>query len=68
MPPLEPVALKKWIIAKRDAQKKLGRELRKMSIELGKGKTTIAEYLENTGYAEQDLATDDELMNKYGVN
>jgi hypothetical protein len=68
MPPLEPVALKKWIITKRAAQKKLGRELRTMSIALGKGKTTIAEYLEKTGYAEKDIATDDDLMNKYGVN
>lgn len=66
-PPLQPKELRKWIVAKQSAQKKLGRELRNMSISLGKGKTTVTEYLENTGYAEQDLATDDDLMNKYGL-
>lgn len=57
-PPLEPVALRKWLVEKRDSQKKLGQELRKMSIALGKGKMTVAEYMERTGYAESEMSLD----------
>ncbi len=44
--------LRKWLVRKRDAQLKLQRELREMAITLGKGKTTLAEYLEKKGYSE----------------
>ena len=57
-PPLEPVALRKWLVEKRDAQKKLGRELRKMSIALGRGNMTATEYMEKTGYAEAEMSLD----------
>ncbi len=67
MPPLEPVALRKWLVTKKKAQQKLGAELLKMAVKLGKGKTTIADYLESVNYAEKDLSTDEELLNKYGL-
>ncbi len=43
---LQPKDLRKWLVDRKKAKQKLGRELRKMAISLGKGKTTIAEYLE----------------------
>ena len=43
---MKPVALRKWLVSRRDAKRKMARELNKMAITLGKGKTTIAEYLE----------------------
>lgn len=43
---LKPKALRTWLTDRKKAQQKLGRELRKMAITLGKGKTTISEYLE----------------------
>tara|TARA_R110000751_G_scaffold73408_1_gene148446 strand:+ start:23117 stop:24259 length:1143 start_codon:yes stop_codon:yes gene_type:complete len=42
----QPKELKKWLTDRKAAKTKLARELTKMSIQLGKGKTTIAEYLE----------------------
>ena len=48
---LEPKALKKWLQDKKKAQQKLGSELYKMATTLGKGKTTIAEYLEQNNYS-----------------
>jgi hypothetical protein len=48
---LPPKELKSWLIDKRKAQKKLARELKKMAIELGKGKVTPAEYLEKVGHS-----------------
>lgn len=48
---LEPKALKKWLQDKKKAQQKLGSELYKMATTLGKGKTTIAEYLEKNNYS-----------------
>jgi len=48
---LEPAALKDWLIKKKKAQQKLGSELYKMATTLGKGKTTVAEYLEQNNYS-----------------
>lgn len=47
---LEPKALKQWLLDKKAAQKKLGNELYKMATSLGKGKMTVAEYLESNNY------------------
>lgn len=43
---LNPKELKKWLTDRKKAKTKLANELTKMAITLGKGKTTIAEYLE----------------------
>ena len=45
---LKPKALRKWLVDRKQAQKKLARELSSMAIKLGKGKTTIPEYLEQS--------------------
>lgn len=52
--------LKDWLVRKRDAQLKLRQELRRMAVTLGRGKTTLSEYLEDSGYKEgaaQDSGT-----------
>ena len=60
---MKPVALRKWLVSRRDAKRKMARELNKMAITLGKGKTTIAEYLEKNATmgagisSNQDIAT-----------
>ncbi len=43
---MEPKALREWVVGRKKAKQKLARELNKMAISLGKGKVTIAEYLE----------------------
>ncbi|ANJ65525.1 putative ejection protein [Pseudoalteromonas virus vB_PspP-H6/1] len=48
---LEPKELKQWLSDKKKAQQKLGNELYKMATGLGKGKMTIAEYLEKNNYS-----------------
>lgn len=58
---MEPKALKLWLTKRRDAKKKMARELNKMAITLGKGKVTIAEYLEKNTTAkepQQDSSAD----------
>ncbi len=42
---LNPKQLRKWLGERKIAKTKLANELSKMAIELGKGKTTVAEYL-----------------------
>lgn len=43
---MEPKQLRKWLVNRKKAQGKLAKELTKMAITLGKGKTTMAEYAE----------------------
>lgn len=65
---LPPKELKQWLQGKKKAQQKLGSELRKMAIELGKGETTISEYLQKVGYSEQgDPRSDDDILSQYGL-
>jgi len=61
---LQPKALKTWLGARIKAKQKLSRELSKMAIELGKGKTTIAEYLEKNTTV--DDRTDQDILSDYG--
>jgi len=61
---LQPKALKTWLGARIKAKQKLSRELSKMAIELGKGKTTIAEYLEKNTI--MDDRTDQDILSDYG--
>lgn len=58
MPPnLQPKELRTWLTNRKKAKNKLANELTKMAITLGKGKTTIAEYLEkNATFTEQQQA------------
>ena len=44
-PNLNPKETRKWLTDRKKAKTKLANELSKMAIELGKGKTTVAEYL-----------------------
>tara|TARA_R110002020_G_scaffold147185_2_gene322340 strand:- start:8854 stop:9942 length:1089 start_codon:yes stop_codon:yes gene_type:complete len=60
---LQPKALKKWLIDRKKAKVKLSRELTKMAITLGKGKTTIAEYLEKN--ASFDERSDEDILAEY---
>lgn len=57
---LQPKELREWLSDRRKAKQKLARELNKMAIELGKGKVTIAEYLEKN--ATFDAAIDEPEM------
>lgn len=72
---LEPQALKSWLVDRKKAKQKLGRELNKMAISLGKGKVTIAEYLEqnatfgdgnNSDNQQGVTLSDEDLLKKYG--
>lgn len=55
---LKPKELKTWLTERRTAKRKLANELSKMAITLGKGKTTVAEYLEkNASFTEQPEVT-----------
>jgi len=60
---LQPKDLRKWIVDRKDAKKLLAKELKKMAIQLGKGKMTIAEYLEKNATF---TVSDDDLLKKYG--
>ena len=62
---LKPKALKSWLNERITAKKKLSRELTKMAIELGKGKTTIAEYLEKN--ATMDERSELDILSDYGL-
>lgn len=70
---LQPKELRKWLVDRRTAKRKLANELSKMAIKLGKGKTTIAEYLEgnatfNYKNTNSNELSDEELLKKYGDN
>lgn len=62
---LEPVALKDWLIRKKDAQTKLANELRKAASFLGTPGNTIADFLAKQEKENPDVAnlSDDELFN-----
>ena len=62
---LKPKALKSWLSERITAKKKLSRELTKMAVELGKGKTTIAEYLEKN--ATMDERSEMDILSDYGL-
>lgn len=62
---LKPKALKSWLGERITAKKKLSRELTKMAVELGKGKTTIAEYLEKN--ATLDERSELDILSDYGL-
>ena len=62
---LKPKALKSWLGERITAKKKLSRELTKMAVELGKGKTTIAEYLEKN--ATLDERSEIDILSDYGL-
>lgn len=47
---MDEVDLKKWALERKSAQQKLAKELLKMATTLGKGKTTVSEYLEANNY------------------
>lgn len=63
---LKPKELRTWLVNRKKAQNKLSNELKKMAITLGKGKTTIAEYLENNATINKTPLSDAELLQKYG--
>lgn len=62
---MQPKELKKWLTDRKAAKTKLARELTKMSIQLGKGKTTIAEYLEGNATFGGNISdlSDEDLFN-----
>jgi len=62
---LKPKALKSWLNERITAKKKLSRELTKMAVELGKGKTTVAEYLEKN--ATMDERSELDILSDYGL-
>jgi hypothetical protein len=63
---LQPKELRRWLVDRRAAKRKLANELSKMAIKLGKGKTTIAEYLE--GNATFDYGGKGDLSKDKGIN
>lgn len=69
---LKPKELRSWLVEKKKSQMKLAKELSRMAVKLGKGKTTIAEYLEKVGYAENEKQQDPErdeqsILSQYGL-
>jgi trehalose-6-phosphate synthase len=59
---LEPEQLKGWLKDKKAAQQKLAKELRSMAITLGRGKMTIAEYLDKSGYSTQSKDNESDVV------
>ena len=61
---MQPKELRKWLTERKLAKTKLARELTKMSIQLGKGKTTIAEYLQGNATFGGDISdlSDEDLF------
>jgi len=62
---LKPKDLIKWFTDRKKAKMKLGRELEKMAMALGRGKVTIAEYLEKN--ATFDERSDQDIFAEYGL-
>ena len=61
---MQPKDLRKWLTDRKSAKTKLARELTKMSIQLGRGKTTIAEYLQGNATFGGDISdlSDEDLF------
>ena len=66
---LKPKELKKWLSDRRTAKIKLANELSKMAIELGKGKTTVAEYLaKNASFTPKEEQAENNKAVQQGSN
>tara|TARA_R110000764_G_scaffold132941_5_gene220864 strand:- start:407 stop:1573 length:1167 start_codon:yes stop_codon:yes gene_type:complete len=61
---MQPKDLRKWLTERKAAKTKLARELTKMSIQLGRGKTTMAEYLQGNATFGGDISdlSDEDLF------
>jgi hypothetical protein len=61
---MQPKDLRKWLTERKAAKTKLARELTKMSIHLGRGKTTIADYLQGNATFGGDISdlSDEDLF------
>ena len=62
---MKPPELKRWLTERKAAKKKLAKELTKMAMTLGRGKTTIAEYLEKNAVVNE--RTDEDILSEYGL-